>query len=37
MIPTPDLIDVVGASGAVIRRYFEAGLDPDDKDDRRPL
>jgi histidinol phosphatase-like enzyme (inositol monophosphatase family) len=41
MIPTPDLLDLaerlVDASGAVLRRYFGAGLDPDDKDDRSPV
>jgi inositol-phosphate phosphatase/L-galactose 1-phosphate phosphatase/histidinol-phosphatase len=41
MIPTPDLLDLaerlVDASGAVLRTYFGAGLDADDKDDRSPV
>jgi inositol-phosphate phosphatase/L-galactose 1-phosphate phosphatase/histidinol-phosphatase len=41
MIPASGLIDLaerlVDASGAVLRKYFDAGLDPDDKDDRSPV
>ena len=41
MIPTTDLVDLaerlVDASGAVLRKYFDAGLDPDDKEDRSPV
>ncbi len=41
MIPGSDLIDLAhrlaDASGAVLRRYYRAGLDEDDKDDGSPV
>jgi histidinol phosphatase-like enzyme (inositol monophosphatase family) len=41
MIPDQDLIDLAhhlaDAAGAVLRRYYRAGLDEDDKDDGSPV